>query len=81
MHNNDTLNENSNGGNKPRVKDFAKAYNELVQTNFYDSSMVSKSDIDKAKKANEPHTDVNEVTARLWGCHDKHLERIEETRK
>lgn len=43
--------------------------------------MVSQSDIEKAKKANEPHPDLMDVAARLFGCHDKHLERIEETRK
>lgn len=78
----DTLNENSHTASKPRaIKDFAKAYNELVQTNFYDSSMVSKHDIEKAKKANQEHSLGDEVSARLWGCHDRHLLRIEEIRK
>lgn len=69
------------GAKKIVLKDFAKAYNELVQTNFYDNSMVSKADIERAKRASEPKPTLEEVAARLWASHDKHLERIEELRK
>jgi hypothetical protein len=43
--------------------------------------MVSKADIDKAKKANQPKASVDATTARLWACHDKHIEKIEQIRK
>jgi hypothetical protein len=43
--------------------------------------MVSKADIEKAKKANEPKPNLDDVAARLWASHDRHLERVEVMRK
>ena len=76
------LNEQSSiSTKKPVQKDFEKALNSLVMTNFYDNSMVSKQDIYKAKKANEmKQIEFDDVTARLWDCHDKHVERVETLR-
>ena len=42
--------------------------------------MVAKADIEKAKKANDHKPKFEDVVSRLWGCHDKHLERIEKVR-
>ena len=42
--------------------------------------MVAKADIEKAKKANDDKPKFEDVVSRLWGCHDKHLERIEKVR-
>jgi hypothetical protein len=62
-------------------KAFQKAYNELIQNNVYDNSMVSKADIERAKKGSEPKPTLEEVAARLWACHDKHLMRVENLRQ
>jgi hypothetical protein len=43
--------------------------------------MVSKADIERAKKGSEPKPTLEEVAARLWACHDKHLMRVENLRQ
>jgi hypothetical protein len=42
--------------------------------------MVSKADIERAKRVSEPKPTLEEVAARLWACHDKHLIRVENLR-
>lgn len=52
----------------------------MITNSVYDESMVSRADIERAKKANEPKPTLEEVAARLWACHDKHLIRVENLR-
>ena len=75
------MGQNESGAKKDTIKDFAKAYNNLVRTNFYDKSMIAQADIERAEKARQPKPTLEQVAARLWACHDKHLERVEECRK
>jgi len=48
------MRQNESSAKKDTIKDFAKAYNNLVQTNFYDRSMIARADIERAEKAKLP---------------------------
>lgn len=80
QNNLDALEDIKPAKTKAKGKAFDKAYNELIQNNVYDSSMVSKADIERAKRVSEPKPTLEEVAARLWACHDKHLIRVENLR-
>lgn len=43
--------------------------------------MISKKDLARVFAKQQYHPTFEEVTARLWEAHDRHLARIEETRK
>lgn len=43
--------------------------------------MISKADLAKVLAKQEYHPTFEQVTARLWEAHERHLARIEETRK
>lgn len=64
----DTLNQSS--AKKNTIKDFAKAFNNIVQSNFFDDKMISKADREAVKKTTQPKPTLEQVAARLWACHE-----------
>lgn len=63
------------------AKTFEEKLVELISSNLYDQTMVSKHDMIKVQKKLENHPTLEQVAARLFEAHERHLARIEQTRK
>lgn len=63
------------------TKNFNQKLVEMVKSNYFDRSMISQKDLDKCAKATEPKPTLDQVAARLFDCHEKHLEKVEATRR